>query len=89
MLRGEDLSSLPAALAQSYDYQRTAQFWLDFVEAENSTGIHAPQESMRILTESVDFSRKGQMALRGIGRASGTRANNAVPGRLTQANAPR
>jgi len=37
---------------------------LDFVEAENSTGFHAPQEAARILGESIDASRKGQVALR-------------------------
>ena len=46
------------------DLQRKAQFYLDFVEAENSTGFHAPQEAARILGESIDFSRKGQIALR-------------------------
>jgi nitrite reductase (cytochrome c-552) len=45
-------------------FQRKAQFYLDFVEAENSTGFHAPQEASRILGESIDFSRKGQIALR-------------------------
>ncbi|MCL4216693.1 MAG: ammonia-forming cytochrome c nitrite reductase subunit c552 [Candidatus Hydrogenedentes bacterium] len=55
-----------AELAAAQDFQRKAQFYLDFVEAENSTGFHAPQESMRVLTESVDFSRKGQVALRGV-----------------------
>jgi nitrite reductase (cytochrome c-552) len=44
--------------------QRRAQFLLDFVEAENSTGFHAPQEAARILGESIDASRKGQIALR-------------------------
>jgi nitrite reductase (cytochrome c-552) len=44
--------------------QRKAQFWLDFVEAENSTGFHAPQEAARILGESIDFARQGQLALR-------------------------
>jgi nitrite reductase (cytochrome c-552) len=44
--------------------QRRAQFLLDFVEAENSTGFHAPQESMRLLAEALDFSRQGQIALR-------------------------
>jgi nitrite reductase (cytochrome c-552) len=53
-----------AALAKAQDFQRKAQFYLDFVEAENSTGFHAPQEAARILGESVDFSRKGQIALR-------------------------
>ena len=51
-------------LAKARDYQRKAQFLLDFVEAENSTGFHAPQESVRILGESINYSRKGQMALR-------------------------
>ena len=53
-----------AELATAQDFQRKAQFYLDFVEAENSTGFHAPQEAARILGESVDFSRKGQIALR-------------------------
>ena len=44
--------------------QRRAQFYLDFVEAENSTGFHAPQEAARVLGESIDFSRQGQIALR-------------------------
>lgn len=44
---------------------RRAQFMLDFVEAENSTGFHAPQEAERILAESIDYARQGQLALRG------------------------
>jgi nitrite reductase (cytochrome c-552) len=51
-------------LASARDYQRRAQFFLDFVEAENSTGFHAPQEAARILAESINYSRKGQIALR-------------------------
>ena len=46
--------------------QRRAQFMLDFVEAENSTGFHAPQEAERILAESIDYARQGQLALRGV-----------------------
>jgi nitrite reductase (cytochrome c-552) len=53
-----------AELAAARDAQRHAQFYLDFVEAENSTGFHAPDEAVRILAESIDFSRKGQAALR-------------------------
>jgi nitrite reductase (cytochrome c-552) len=66
----KDLKAAKAAgktdkdLATAQDFQRKAQFYLDFVEAENSTGFHAPQEAARILGESVDFSRKGQIALR-------------------------
>jgi nitrite reductase (cytochrome c-552) len=51
-------------LAAAQDFQRKAQFCLDFVEAEDSTGFHAPQEAARILGESIDFSTKGRNALR-------------------------
>lgn len=57
-----------ADLASARSFQRKAQFLLDFVEAENSTGFHAPQEAARILAESIDFSRKGQLALRPVPR---------------------
>ena len=53
-----------ARLAEARKFQRYAQFYLDFVEAENSIGFHAPQEAARILGESIDFSRKGQVSLR-------------------------
>jgi nitrite reductase (cytochrome c-552) len=53
-----------ADLAPARDFQRKAQFYLDFVEAENSTGFHAPQEAARILAESIDFTRQGQLTLR-------------------------
>ena len=54
-----------AQLAPARDFQRKAQFFLDFVEAENSMGFHAPQEAARILAESIDFSRQGQATLAG------------------------
>jgi nitrite reductase (cytochrome c-552) len=50
-------------IAESQRYQRKAQFLFDFVEAENSMGFHAPQEAARILGESINFSRKGQVSL--------------------------
>ena len=53
-----------ARLTTAQDFQRRAQFYLDFIESENSTGFHAPQEATRILGESINFSRKGQVALR-------------------------
>ncbi len=58
-----------ADLAPARDFQRKAQFRLDFVEAENSMGFHAPQEAVRILGESIDFSRQGQIAVRDGQRA--------------------
>ena len=60
--RAVNTSSPQIATAQ--DFQRKAQFYLDFVEAENSSGFHAPQEALRILGESINFARKGQLELR-------------------------
>ena len=54
-----------AGVTTAQDFQRRAQFYVDFIESENSTGFHAPQEAARILGESINFSRKGQVALRG------------------------
>ncbi len=51
-------------LTSARNFQRRAQFLLDFVEAENSTGFHAPQEAARILGQSINYSRQGQIALR-------------------------
>jgi nitrite reductase (cytochrome c-552) len=53
-----------AAFRQAQQLQRHAQFYLDFIEAENSSGFHAPQEALRVLGQSIDMSRKGQLALR-------------------------
>jgi nitrite reductase (cytochrome c-552) len=50
------------ALAAPRDLHRQAQWRLDFVAAENSMGFHAPQESARILAESIDLARRGQVA---------------------------
>jgi nitrite reductase (cytochrome c-552) len=56
-----------AELGTAREMQRRAQFYLDFVEAENSTGFHAPQEATRILGEALDYARQGQLALRDPG----------------------
>ena len=59
-----DAGASDEMLAKPRELQRRAQFYLDFVEAENSTGFHAPQEAARILGESIDYARQGQLALR-------------------------
>ncbi len=56
--RGDGELEAPRAM------QRRAQFYIDFVEAENSTGFHAPQEAARILGEAMNYARQGQIALR-------------------------
>jgi nitrite reductase (cytochrome c-552) len=60
----KDAGQSDAKLVTARYLQRRAQFYLDFVEAENSTGFHAPQEAARILGESLDYARQGQIAVR-------------------------
>ncbi|MBI5514543.1 MAG: ammonia-forming cytochrome c nitrite reductase subunit c552 [Deltaproteobacteria bacterium] len=43
--------------------QLRAQFLLDFIEAENSSGFHAPGEAARVLFLSVDHAHQGLRAL--------------------------
>jgi nitrite reductase (cytochrome c-552) len=49
-------------LAPIFDLQKKAMWRLDFVSSENSKGFHADQEAMRILGESIDYSRQAQAA---------------------------
>jgi nitrite reductase (cytochrome c-552) len=60
----KDAGKSDADLKTARYLQRRAQFYLDFVEAENSTGFHAPQEAARILAESLNYARQGQLAVR-------------------------
>jgi nitrite reductase (cytochrome c-552) len=64
-LKAARAANAPAAqIPAAQDFQRKAQFYLDFIEAENSSGFHAPQEALRVLGESINFARQGQLALR-------------------------
>jgi nitrite reductase (cytochrome c-552) len=51
-------------LKAAREAQRQGQFYVDFVESENSNGFHAPQEAVRILGEAIDILRQGQLSLR-------------------------
>lgn len=62
-------------IVKALDMQRKAQWRLDFVYSENSRGFHAAQESARLLGESIDFSRQGQLEAM---RARATSPNVAV-----------
>lgn len=68
----EDLAAAKTAgktddeLVAARELHRQAQFYLDFIEAENSMGFHAPGEAARILATSIDLARQGQLALRGV-----------------------
>ncbi|HET8623467.1 MAG TPA: ammonia-forming cytochrome c nitrite reductase subunit c552 [Gemmatimonadales bacterium] len=63
--RARAADSTAPVVAKAQRYQRAAQFFADFVEAENSMGFHADQEAVRILGNSINFSRLGQAVLRG------------------------
>lgn len=53
----------PAALVEAQNFQRRAQWRLDFIGAENSMGFHAPQEAARLLGEAIDYARQGQLVV--------------------------
>ena len=49
-------------LAPALEFQRKAQWRLDFIAAENSMGFHAPQEAAMVLGEATDYARQGELA---------------------------
>ncbi|HEY6552377.1 MAG TPA: ammonia-forming cytochrome c nitrite reductase subunit c552 [Vicinamibacteria bacterium] len=59
-----------ALLSEARALQRRAQFYVDFIESENSNGFHAPQEAVRILGEAIDAARRGQLVLRPVQTAT-------------------
>ncbi len=50
-------------LAEARRLQRKAQYRIDFINAENSMGFHAPQEAARILAEAIDYAQQGRLAV--------------------------
>ncbi|MEP3482693.1 MAG: ammonia-forming cytochrome c nitrite reductase subunit c552 [Fuerstiella sp.] len=42
--------------------QKKAMWRLDYISSENSKGFHADQEAVRVLGESIDYSRQAQAA---------------------------
>lgn len=67
------MDNIKAAQASNFDKtkiekaqiaQREAQFLIDFIEAENSSGFHAPQEAARLIVLAMDKIREGEIFLR-------------------------
>ena len=50
-------------LKEARQLQRKATYGVDFINAENSMGFHAPQESARILGEAIDYAQQGRLAV--------------------------
>jgi nitrite reductase (cytochrome c-552) len=67
----DDLGRIQAAEGETprvlaaRELHRKASWFVDYVEAENSAGFHAPQEAARLLAMSIDYSRQGQIVLGG------------------------
>ena len=59
----KDAGASDAELEKARQYERDAQFYIDFMISENSMGFHADQYSMKSLAEAIDLCRKGQLAL--------------------------
>ncbi len=65
ILEAQAAGASPDQLAPILDLQKKAMWRLDFISSENSMGFHADQEAVRILGESIDYSRQAQvMAIR-------------------------
>jgi nitrite reductase (cytochrome c-552) len=47
-------------LEEVFALQKKAMWRLDYISSENSMGFHAPQEAVRVLGESIDYSRQAQ-----------------------------
>ncbi|MCO6429459.1 MAG: ammonia-forming cytochrome c nitrite reductase subunit c552, partial [Deltaproteobacteria bacterium] len=60
-VRGAQAAGLDdSSLQPVVELQRQAMWRLDFISSENSLGFHADQEALRVLGESIDFSRRAQ-----------------------------
>jgi nitrite reductase (cytochrome c-552) len=81
----DDLARAQAAegeterVLQARALQRKASWYVDYVEAENSGGFHAPQEAARLLTMSIDYARQGQLVLAGAASGSARRTSALQP----------
>ena len=54
---------LASVLGDARDSHRRASMRWDFISSENSTGFHSPQEAARVLAQSMDIAREGQLKL--------------------------
>jgi nitrite reductase (cytochrome c-552) len=61
VLAAKEAGATDEQLKPALEFQRKAQWRLDYIAAENSMGFHAPQEAARILGEAADYARQGQV----------------------------
>ena len=53
-------------LKEAQEFQRGAQWRVDFAGSENSMGIHASSEALRLLSEAMDLAARGRTAIQNI-----------------------
>jgi nitrite reductase (cytochrome c-552) len=70
----------PEQLNAALELQRSAQWRLDFIAAENSMGFHAPQEAAKVLGEALDLARQGELAATKVRMGGKLAAAPAAPG---------
>ena len=76
----------PEELAAALELHRSAQMRWDFVSSENSTGFHSPQESARVLADSIDLARQAQIAAQAVLTEKTTTQANTGEAPLAAAN---
>jgi nitrite reductase (cytochrome c-552) len=59
----QEAGATDAQLEEARAFQRTAQWYTDFVNAENSMGFHSPQEAGRLLALALDAARRGSISI--------------------------
>ncbi len=64
IVAAQEAGASDAQLERARSFQRKASWYVDWVDAENSTGFHAPQEGARLLGQAINYARLGQAALR-------------------------
>jgi len=53
-------------LREAQELQRGAQWRMDFVESENSMGIHAQAEALRLLSEAIELAARGRTVVQNL-----------------------
>ncbi len=68
VMAAKEAGATQEQLKDALEFQRKAQWRLDYIAAENSMGFHAPQEAARILAEAADYARQGQVEALKLGK---------------------
>jgi nitrite reductase (cytochrome c-552) len=58
---GGDSAADDELLGEARELHRQAQFYWDYVSAENSMGFHNPEYVLNILAEATNLARRAQM----------------------------